>query len=256
VATDRESATSAGQPTGPYRPPEERTAAQRLASHPVTGFLPWIAFWVIGGLSTWEISTLAALLAAVIVMLLSLGPLPVRGPRLGPGRLKLLDVGTVAFFALLSLAALVTTRHSLSNLDKYTQAISSGALGLIALGSIVFRHPFTIDYAKQKAPPEVWPTAAFKRINQVLSSVWAAVFLICALLGLAAQQTVARGVRDWLNWYIPITAIFLAFRFTKWYPERVRAQQGQATALATRARPDRNPGQPGPGRGHELPLAS
>jgi hypothetical protein len=228
MATDRQSATSAGQQPGPYRPPDERTAAQRLASNPVTGFIPWIAFWVIGGLSTWEISTLAALLAAILVTMLSMCPRPVRGPRFEPGRLKLLDIGTVVFFALLSLAALVTTRHNVSNLDKYSQAISSGALGLIALGSIVFRHPFTVDYAKQKAPPEVWSTAAFRRINQVLSSVWAAVFLLCAVLGLAAQQSVARGMRDYLGWYIPIAAIFLAFRFTKWYPQQVRAQQDRA----------------------------
>lgn len=134
----------------------------------------------------------------------------------------------MVFFAVLSLAAVVTTRHNVSDLDKYSQAISSGALGIIALGSIVFRHPFTIDYAKEEAPPEVWHTAVFKRINLVLSSVWAAVFLACALLGLAAQQNVAKGLRDWLNWYIPIVLIFLAFRFTKSYPQQVRVQQAQA----------------------------
>jgi hypothetical protein len=247
MATGRRRATSTGQQAGPYRPADERTAAQRLASHPAIGFIPWIAFWVIGGQATWETGTLAALLAAICVTMLSIGCRPLVAwttarpdgrrarPRPEPGRLKLLDIATVVFFALLSLAALVTTRHDVSDLDKYSQAISSGALGIIALGSIVFRHPFTIDYAKQKAPPEVWHTAVFKRINQVLSSVWAAVFLICALLGLAAQQNVAGGARDWLNWYIPVAAIFLAFRFTKWYPEHVRTQQGQA---AGHDRPD------------------
>jgi hypothetical protein len=222
VATDPQSATSRGQPAGPHRPPDGRTAAQRLAGHPVVGFIPWIAFWVVGGLATWETSTLAALLAAIFVTMLSIGYRP------EPGRLKVLDIATVLFFAWLSLAALVTTRQHVSDLDKYSQTISSGALGVIALGSIVFRHPFTIDYAKQKAPPAVWPTAGFKRINRVLSSVWATVFLICAVLGLAAQQSVARGLRDWLNWYIPIVLIFLAFRFTKWYPEQVRARQARA----------------------------
>ena len=228
MATDRQSATSTGQQTGQYRPPDGRTATQRLASHPVTGFIPWIAFWVIGGQATWETGTLAALLAAILVTMLSTG----YRPPLAWSHLKLLDIATVVFFALLSLAALVTTRHTVSDLDKYSQAISSGALGIIALGSIVFRHPFTVDYAKEKAPPAVWATTLFKRINRVLSSVWAAVFLICALLGLAAQQSMATGLRDWLNWYIPIGLIFLAFRFTRWYPERARAHQGQAAGHA------------------------
>jgi hypothetical protein len=243
VATDPQPATSTGQETGPHRPPDGRTATQRLASHPAVGFIPWITFWVVGGQATWETGTLAALLAAIFVTMLSIGyrPLvasatarPDRRARPRPERshLKLLDIATVVFFALLSLAALVTSRHTVSDLDKYSQAISSGALGIIALGSIVFRHPFTIDYAKEKAPPAVWRTALFKRINRVLSSVWAAVFLICALLGLAAEQGGARGLRDWLNWYIPIVLIFLAFRFTKRYPEQVRAQQGRAAGPA------------------------
>jgi hypothetical protein len=240
VATERQPAVSAGQQAGPYRPPGKTPAVRRLASHPVIGFIPWITFWVIGGPSTWETGTLAALVAAVCVTMLGIDyrqlaawtrgqpdERPAR-PRPGTSGLKLLDVATVVFFALLSLAVLVTSHHTITELDRYSQAISSGALGIIALGSIVFRHPFTTDYAIQKAPPEVWHTAAFKRINRVLSSAWAAVFLICALLGVAAQQSGAKGMRDWLNWYIPIAAIFLAFRFTKWYPEQVRARQGQA----------------------------
>ena len=55
--------------------------------------------------------------------------------------------------------------------------------------------------------------------------MWAAEVLICALVGVAAEQNVAKGLRDWLNWYIPIAAIFLAFRFTKSYPQQVRAEQ-------------------------------
>jgi threonine/homoserine/homoserine lactone efflux protein len=236
VATDRQSATSTGQARASGSP-SEQPAGERLASHPVVGFIPWIVFWVIGGPSTWETGTLAALLAAILVTMLSIDYRPLvawataqperrrEGLRPELSRLKLLDIATVVFFAALSLAAVVTTRQNVSDLDRYSQAISSGALGIIALGSIVFRHPFTVDYAKEQAPPEVWHTAVFKRINLVLSSVWAAVFLICALLGVAAEQNVAKGLRDWLNWYIPIVLIFLAFRFTKSYPQQVRAEQ-------------------------------
>jgi hypothetical protein len=204
------------------------------------GFIPWILFWVIGGPSTWETGTLAALLAALFVAGLSIdfqplmawaAPMPgqQRGRfRLDLSHLKLLDIATVVFFAALSLAAVVTTHHDVTELDKYSQAIASGALGLIALASIVAGHPFTIDYAKEEAPPGVWHTPAFRRINLVLSAVWAAVFLACAGLGLAAQQNVAKGLRDWLNWYIPIAAIFLAFRFTKWYPDQVKAEMSGA----------------------------
>jgi hypothetical protein len=252
-AGDRADAYEPSPPPS-YRPAEE-PPARRLASHPVVGFIPWILFWVVGGPSTWETATIAALIAALLVMALSLdlqplvawstaqsgsaepGPAgagPVRPSRFRAeaSHLKLLDVATVVFFAALTIAAIVTSRHDVAELDKYSQAISSGALGIIALGSIVFGHPFTVDYAKEEAPPEAWHTATFKRINLVLTSVWTVVFLVCGALGLIAQTVGPKGLRDWLNWYIPIVLIFIAFRFTKWYPQQVREQQQQSARAA------------------------
>ena len=55
-------------------------------------------------------------------------------------------------------------------------------------------------------------------------------FLVCGALGLIAQTVGPKGLRDWLNWYIPIVLIFIAFRFTKWYPQQVREQQQSARA--------------------------
>jgi hypothetical protein len=215
-----------------------------LASHPVVGFIPWILFWVIGGPASWETASIAALLAALLVLALSVGVQPLTawsaggqeggGARLVLRHIKLLDVATVVFFLAMTIAAVVTSRHDVTELDRYSQAISSGALAIIAVGSIVAGHPFTVDYAKEEAPPEAWHTAAFKRINLVLSATWAAVFGVCAVLGWVAQQGAAKGVRDWLNWYIPIILVFLAFRFTKWYPDQVRAAQQQDRVGAQR----------------------
>jgi len=255
-----------GEQTGGYEPglppsysPADEPPARRLASHPMVGFIPWILFWVIASPSTWETATIAALIAALLVIALSLDLQPLVAwsassqarPGSGPasqsasesasgqdtaarrpsrlraevGHLKLLDVATVVFFAALTIAAIVTSRQDVAELDKYSQAISSGALGVIALGSIIFGHPFTVDYAKEEAAPGAWHTAAFKRINLVLTSVWTVVFLVCGALGLIAQTVGPKGLRDWLNWYIPIALIFIAFRFTKWYPQQVREQQ-------------------------------
>lgn len=220
---------AAGQPPPAPPPPPPPPPGQRLASHPVVGFIPWILFWVIGGPSTWETATIAALIAAIGVMALSLDVPVGRGSGLR-GRLshlKLLDVATVVFFAALTVASIVTSRHDVAELDKYSQSISSGALAIIAFGSIVAGHPFTVDYARLEAPPQAWHTALFKRINLVLSSAWAVVFGVCAVLGLLAQQSSVKGLRDWLNWYIPIALIFLAFRFTQWYPDQARSAQGR-----------------------------
>jgi hypothetical protein len=227
-------APATGQPAPAAEQSPQLSVSERLARNPVVGFIPWILFWVIGGPSTWETAAIAALLAALIVMVLSLDPGPTAGAatagqqtprfRLDVSKIKLLDVATVIFFAGFVVAALVTSRHDVADLDKYSQALSSGALGLIALGSIVFGHPFTIDYAKQTTSPEYWQTPLFKRINLVLSAVWAGVFLLCGVLGVLSVHAGSKGMRDWLNWYLPIILLFAGFRLNQWYPDRAVAR--------------------------------
>jgi hypothetical protein len=230
MSTGRPQAPPAGPRAG-EQPPDG--SGRRLASHPVVGFIPWVLFWVIGGPSTWETATIAALVAALGVLALSIDLTPLAAwPAGRPGRprrrlsrshLKLLDGATVAFFAALTIAAIVTSRHDVTVLDQYAQVISSGALGLIALGSMAAGHPFTVDYAREQTPRQYWHTPLFRRVNQVLTGAWAAVFLACAGLGFWAQQTSVKGLRDWLNWYIPIVLLFAAFRFTAWYPGQARS---------------------------------
>jgi hypothetical protein len=220
--------------------------SHRLARSPFGSFVPWILFWVIGGPSTWETASIAALLAAALLTLMSIetpgggGVLTalLGGDRTSRGydfrRIKLLDAATVVFFAALVVVSLLTSRHDVNQLDKYSQALSSGALGLIALGSIVFGHPFTVDYAKESTPPQVWNTPVFKHINLVLTAVWTVVFLACAVLGLLAVHAHTKGLQDWLNWYIPIVLIVIGIRLNTWYPHRVRArlQQRQRSSAA------------------------
>jgi hypothetical protein len=232
MSTGRPQAPPAG-PRAAEQPPEG--TGRRLASNPVVGFIPWVLFWVIGGPSTWETATIAALLASIGVLALGIDFAPPAGtarPRPRLSHLKLLDIATVAFFAGLTVAALVTSRHDVTVLDQYAQVISSGALGLIALGSMAAGHPFTADYAREQTPREYWHTPLFRRINQVLTGAWAMAFLACAGLGFWAQQTSVKGLRDWLNWYLPIVLIFAAFRFTRWYPGQARSAAAGADRSA------------------------
>src|SRR4051812_26038840 len=105
------------QPGG-RQPRDHRTADRRESgvNNPFVGFVPWIIFWVVAGPSTWEYATLGALLAAVILAV----------PDAEHHSLKLLDVTTIAFFAVLSVLAVVLDASDLRWLEDYSQAISSG----------------------------------------------------------------------------------------------------------------------------------
>jgi hypothetical protein len=102
------------------------------------GFVPWIIFWVVCGPTTWEYAAGGALLAAVILLI----------PSRERCRIKLLDIVSVVFFAGLTIAGLVLDRRRLTWLEDYSQAISSGILAVVVLGSLAFV-PFTEQYARE-----------------------------------------------------------------------------------------------------------
>jgi hypothetical protein len=191
-------------------------------NNPFVGFVPWIIFWVVSSPSTWEWATLGALIAAVVLAL----------PSAERGDLKILDLGSIAFFGVLSLLAIFLDRGDLNWVEDYSQAISSGALALIALGSLLFV-PFTEQYARESAPREVWDTPGFKHTNFVLSAAWGAVFTVSAILGVIAQQSDSSTAREWLNWIIPIALVVGAFKYTAWYADQARAR-GRARAAVGR----------------------
>jgi hypothetical protein len=150
-------------------------------------------------------------------------------PSAERGSLKVLDVGSIAFFAVLSLLAIFLDRADLDWVEDYSQAISSGALAIIALGSLAFV-PFTEQYARETTPREVWDQPGFKRTNFVLTAMWGGVFAVSAILGVIAQEVESSTAREWLNWIIPIVLVVGAFKYTAWYAEQARARGAQAAS--------------------------
>jgi uncharacterized membrane protein len=185
----------------------------RVSASPFAGFVPWIIFWVVASSpSTWEYGAIGAALAAILLAVPSTGR-----------RVKILDVVTIVFFVALAIAGAVAGAHDRDWMDRYSNVISSGALGLLALGSLAFV-PFTEQYARESTPPEMWRLPAFRKVNRVLTLVWAVAFLGTAVLGYIA--VVVPATSDWTNWVLPIVLIVGAFKFTGWYPERVGDAQG------------------------------
>jgi uncharacterized membrane protein len=180
----------------------------RAAENPLAGFIPWIIFWVVANSpSTWEYGAIGAALAAVILAL----------PSASRRRPKMLDVATIVFFVAVAVIGALLGAEDRDWLDRWSMVLSSGALGLIALGSLAFV-PFTEQYAREQTPRELWGNPVFRRINRVLTLVWGLTFLATAMLGCIA--VVAPGTSDWTNWILPIVLIVGAFKFTARYPQR------------------------------------
>ncbi|MET9902304.1 hypothetical protein [Streptomyces sp. NPDC006446] len=174
-------------------------------------FAPWIIFDIVASPSTWKYAALAALVASVV---LNLGDIR-------RGRLKILEVTGIVFFAVLSVLALAVDRHDLIWLETYAQPLANGVIAVVALVSLAF-DPFTAQYARETTPREYWDSPVFRHINVVLTAVWSAVFVVIAVLGVVAVQT--EGSSDWLNWVIPVALLVLAVRFTERYPDQYAAR--------------------------------
>ncbi|MFJ5214615.1 hypothetical protein ACIP98_07865 [Streptomyces sp. NPDC088354] len=180
-------------------------------------FVPWIAFDIVAGPSTWELAALVGLVASVVLSV----------PDVAHGSVKLLDVTGIVFFTVVSLLGLSLDRQDLLWLETYAQVLANAVIAAVALGSLAFV-PFTEQYARESTPREVWGTPAFQRTNRVLTLVWGGVFLVTAVLGLVAVHVTAGT--DWLNWVLPIALLVLAVRFTDWYPRYVREQVHKGVA--------------------------
>ncbi|MFI9805717.1 hypothetical protein ACIHEJ_15355 [Streptomyces sp. NPDC052301] len=195
----------------------QQTATKTTAEKPVTtagvffSFAPWIIFGVVAGPSTWEYAALAALVAAIALS----------GRDLLRGRIRILDITAIVFFAVLCVLGLAVSRAQLLWVETYAQVISNGLVAVVALGSLL-RDPFTAQYARESTPREFWDSPVFKHINQVLTAVWGLAFALMTVSTWLAVRFPSQD--DWFNWVVPIALLVGAVRFTESYPDAYKAR--------------------------------
>jgi len=132
---------------------------------------------------------------------------------------KVLEIGTALLFGGLAVYAVAT--HTEWSLLGVRLRVDVGLL-LVVLGSLAIRQPFTLQYAKEQTPPEVWEQPGFRLVNNVITAAWAVAFGLMVLADVAMIYMPALPL--WVGIAVTIAAIVGAIRFTKWYPEHMRAK--------------------------------
>ena len=179
-------------------------------------FLPWIAFAVVATTADWRWSGLTGLVLAAALLLLAR-----REGR--KADTLVIEWSAFAFFALLTAVAF---SFPASPLKTYTGALTDAWLALTAWGSILIGRPFTLGIARTMTPRELWDNPVFKRVNVIITLVWAASFTITgiagiALLNFAPHATAALITLKVLGFAVPVV-------FTIRYPRIVRARAQKA----------------------------
>ncbi|WCO66221.1 hypothetical protein PO878_17095 [Iamia majanohamensis] len=194
------------RPTGD----EKRPLIDRVLGSPIAGLSPWIVLSLLAGPG--RIEEAAAITLGMSVGLVALSKW--RGQSV-----KLLELSDAIFFLVLLVAAATASDETADWLENWVGELSNIALVLIVLVSIALRNPFTLQYAKEETPPEVWETPLFIRINYVLTWAWAGAFIAAALAGAFGNLVLDNFNNLWTGWVIQTAAIVFAIQFTVWYPD-------------------------------------
>lgn len=134
-------------------------------------------------------------------------------------RLKLMETGTLALFAGLTIYAPMVDAESWTIAETRLR-VDTGVLFIVLL-SIALRRPFTLEYAREKQPEYVWKSRRFARMKYAIAMAWALAFAVMAATD--ALLLYRPQLPQSIAIVVTVAALAAAMKFTAWYPDRVWA---------------------------------
>lgn len=136
--------------------------------HIVVSFTPWIVYWVLCGIG----NKLGVAIPLIISLLLVV-------PQIRKWDFNLIDLVSILYFSMATLGTFIL------NLNLFMK--SSGFLGytvlfLMALFSLAIKQPYTLQVSKRDYPEIYWRDKTFLAINNLITIVWAGIFLLNAVI--------------------------------------------------------------------------
>jgi hypothetical protein len=170
-------------------------------------FAPFIAFAVIDRLIGPTQGLIAGAATSVV--------LPLRDWIGFHRKPKILEIGTAILFGGLALYA--TLGGPVWSIVGVRLRVDAGLL-LIVLTTLLVGKPFTLQYAREQVPQDLWDTPQFIRSNYVITGVWSGAFLILVLADLIMIYRTDMPPK--IGILATVLALVGAFKFTQWYPEK------------------------------------
>jgi hypothetical protein len=141
--------------------------------------------------------------------------------------IKILAAGSAILFAGVGCYLIVVDAALTKSAVKF---VIDAGMFLVALGSIVVRRPFTLQYALEAVPAETAGMPGFLRANYIITGVWTAAMLLMMLGNVVVLYI--PGLPIWTSLAIAFAARNSAVYFTKWYPQYRRLKGGKPPADA------------------------
>lgn len=134
----------------------------------VFSFIPWILYWALTG---FVFSIILALVASFIIFI----------PHIRRREYYFMDIFSLIYFCI---ATICTFIFDMNIFVEYSGFIGYLALSLMASFSIVMKSPFTFKVAMKDWPEAYWREKSFLLINNIISAIWALIFIFSALIHL------------------------------------------------------------------------
>jgi hypothetical protein len=136
-------------------------------------------------------------------------------------QIKILGAGSVVLFgALGGYTTLVDPGLS----SAAVKLIVDAGVFAIALLSIAFRFPFTLQYAREMVDPETAKLPGFIKASYIITWVWTGALF--AMMAANVLMIYSPSLPLWSGLAIAFAARNSAAYFTKWYPQHRRAKYG------------------------------
>jgi hypothetical protein len=200
---------------GNHKPGKAGSVIDAFLDSPLSGIAPWVLFSLFATPGRFEEAVCAALGLTLLMLWI--------GSRRGIS-VHSLEVFGMAFFAILAVVGLTASAGTIGWLELWAGELTNVALALFACATLIARKPFTVAYAKERAPQEYWDSALFLHINYAISAVWAAAFTVSAIVGFIGDVVLHDSNNFWTGWVLQIAAVFFAVAFTEFYPDYAGAK--------------------------------
>jgi hypothetical protein len=199
---------------------EEKKIPGKLMA--LLAFLPWLIYIFASGGNHWGIATAGGTVMCLVYLAMLRRQTTI----------KLMEWTTLAFFVTASI--LTIGLHS-TVLATYQVMIIWSFYAVAGWASVVLGRPFTVAYAREEQPPEVWDLPIFHRVNWIMTLFWCGLFTVNVGFGAIAVMVGGNLGRLVPGFLMPMGLLIFGLIFTKHFPKRYVAHVNAAGAAPASA---------------------
>ncbi|MBI3226109.1 MAG: hypothetical protein HYZ39_13740 [Mycolicibacterium cosmeticum] len=179
----------------------------------LSGFAPWIVYWVLIGNVPIGIAVVVALVVAVAVTIIS---------RVGGTAVRLLESGAVVAFALLTLLTLTGSQEFL---DRWLVVLSFASALIVVLAGVAAGKPFVREFAAADHAPDVIKSDLFGPVTATVTWIWVGAFAVMTVSAAIPAAFDAGSALAYIGyWLVPAIALGTAALASRVLTERMVAE--------------------------------